>query len=212
MLSQFGENHEQEGIKKCVDMDALAMLAPNERSVRAKLQLFLRLWVARQKYEQLRPFGETSARRIRFHLEQLTGCWNHVVEFQRALGLEVLHFHPQEKFELIYVITAFAEREINHPSNTILDIQSRWSAYQFALGKLSYGLNPYDFCDASSRCYKLLLDLFLPPAEEAEIIPMPGPHVNHLSPNRPQLRLKEDPEAPQPDSGLSRYSPGGRLS
>jgi hypothetical protein len=191
-------------------MDALAMLAPSERSVRGKLQLFLRLWVARQKYEQLRPFGETTAQKVRFHLDQLLACWNHVLEFQRALGLEVMHFSPREKFELIYVITAFADREINHPSNTILDIRARWAAYQFALSKLSYGLNPYDFCDGCSRCYKLLLDLFLPPAEDAEVIPMPAPHVNHLNPHRdPELRMKEHDHS---DSGASRYSPGGRFS
>ena len=175
-------------------MDALTMLAPDERSVRGKLQLFLRLWVARQKYEQLRPFGDTAAQRTRFHLEQLTGCWNHVIEFQRALGLEVMQFNPKDKFELIYVITAFADREINHSSNTILDMPSRWKAYQFALDRLTYDLNPYDFCDACSRCYKLLLDLFLPPAEQAEIIPMPRPGVNHLNPNREELRMKDEPE------------------
>ncbi len=192
-------------------MDALTMIPPSERSVRGKLQLFLRLWVARQRYEQLRPFGDTAADRTRFHLEQLTACWNNVIELQRALGLEVQHFNPQDKFELIYVITAFADREINHPSNTILDIKPRWSAYQFALTRLTYELNPYDFCDACSRCYKLLLDMFLPAPDEAEIIPMPGPHVNHLNPNKPKLRMKDDPGA-QSDSGLSRYSPGGRFS
>jgi hypothetical protein len=189
------------------------MLAPDERSVRGKLQLFLRLWVARQRYEALRPFGETAAQRTRFHLEQLTACWNHVIESQRALGLEVLHFNPRDKFELIHVITAFADREINHSSNTILDIKGRWSAYQFAFDRLSYELNPYDFCDACSRCYKLLLDLFLPPADHAEIIPMPGPHVNHLNPKRPKLQMKDDPDAQSDsDSGLSRYSPGGKFS
>lgn len=170
------------------------MLAPDERSVRGKLQLFLRLWVARQRYEQLRPFGNTAAERTRFHLEQLTGCWNQVIEFQRALGMEVLHFNPKDKFELIYVITAFADREVNHPSNTILDIKARWKAYRFALDRLKHELNPYDFCDACSRCYKLLLDLFLPPAEQAEIIPMPAPGVNHLNPEQKSTQTKDEPE------------------
>ena len=195
-------------------MDALTLLAPSERSVRGKLQLFLRLWVARQRYEQLRPFGETAAQRTRFHLEQLTACWNHVIESQRALGMEVMHFNPREKFELIHVITAFADREVNHPSNTILNIKGRWSAYQFALDRLSHELNPYDFCDACSRCYKLLLDLFLPASEDAEVIPMPGPGVDHLNPNRPKLQMKDQPDEKdaQSDSGLSRYSPGGKFS
>src|SRR5688572_28155806 len=129
-------------------MDALIMLAPGERSVRGKLQLFLRLWVARQRYEQLRPFGDTSAQRIRFHLEQLTACWNYIVESQRTLGLEVMLFSPQDKFELVYVITAFADREVNHASNTILNLKPGWTAYQSALARLSHDLNPYDFCDA----------------------------------------------------------------
>jgi hypothetical protein len=192
-------------------MDALAMIPPRDRSVKAKLQLFLRLWVARQRYEQLRPFGNTSAERIRFHIEQLGGCWDHVVEFQRALGLEVLPFLPRDKFEYIYVISAFVDREVNHPSNTILDIHGRWNAYQYALGRLSHSLNPYDFCDACSRCRKLVAELINPPEPDAQIISMPGPHVNHLKPSDTQLRMKDEPEG-QSDSGLSRYSPGGRFS
>jgi hypothetical protein len=187
------------------------MLAPSERCVRAKLQLFLRLWMARQKYEQLRPFGDSSARRIRFHLQQLCACWDKVLESQRALGMEVIHFGPRDKFELIYVITAFVDRELRHPENTILDLHGRWNAYHQALNKLSYDLNPYDFADACSRCQKLIAEMILPPEPETEVIPMPGPHVNHLSPPQTKLKMLDETED-HSDSGLSRYVPGGRFS
>ena len=111
------------------------MLHPDERCVRGKLQLFLRLWVARQKYEGLRPFGDTSAQRIRFHLNQLRAVWDHIIDFQGALGLEVMHFTPNDKFELVYVISAFVERELLQPNNTIIDLPARWSAYRKALQK-----------------------------------------------------------------------------
>lgn len=104
------------------------MLAPSERCVRGKLQLFLRLWVARQKYEGLRPFGETSAQRIRFHLEQLQACWDHVAEFQRTLGMEVELFSPTDKFELIYVVSAFMDRELNQKENTVIGVHAKCSA------------------------------------------------------------------------------------
>src|SRR5687768_14755510 len=100
-------------------MEALSMLRPDDRTVRGKLQLYLRLWMARQKYEQLRPFGDTSADRIRFHLEQLRACWEQVINFQQALGMEVVRFSPTDKFEFIYVITSFVERDLSHRSNTI---------------------------------------------------------------------------------------------
>ncbi len=191
------------------------MLRPDERCVRGKLQLFLRLWVARQKYEGLRPFGDTSAQRIRFHLNQLRACWDHVVDFQRALGLEVMHFSPTDKFELIYVISAFVERELVQPTNTILNLQGRWNAYRQALQKLSYQLNPYDFSDACSRCHKIILEIVTPPAPEslADIIPLPKQDVAHLN-GMPAtyLKMKDAPREDQSDSGLSRYSPGGRFS
>lgn len=190
------------------------MLRPDDRTVRQKLQLFLRLWVARQKYEQLRPFGDTCADRTRFHLEQLRACWEHVIEAQRALGLEVMHFHPTEKFEMIYVVTAFVEREVLHSSNTILELPQRWHAYQQALRKLSYHLNPYDFSDACSRCHNIVRDIILPPPPDplAGIIPLPQQEVAHIHGLPPNyLKMKSVPED-QSDSGLSRYSPGGRFS
>ena len=191
-------------------MDALTMIAPNERCVRARLQLFLRLWMARQKYEQLRPFGDSSVRRVWFHLKQLHACWDHVIEFQRTLGLEVFHFTPRDKFEWIYIINGFVERELRHPENTILEMNARWNTYQAAVNRLSFDLNPYDFCDACSRARKIIADLVLPPDPDSQIIPMPPPGVNHLRPSDTKLRMKDDLD--QSDSGLSKYSPGGRFS
>ena len=182
------------------------MLAPSERCVRSKLQLFLRLWVARQKYESLRPYGDSPAKRIRFHLEQLQGCWDHVLEVQRALGMEVDHFTPTEKFELIYVITAFIDRELNQPSNTLIGVQARWSAYQLALRRLNCQMNRYDFADACVRCHQVITDLRTPEGPtEAEVIPMPKRKMF-----QPELKMCD--EANYSDSGSSRYSPGGRFS
>ena len=193
-------------------MEALSMLAPSERSVRGKLQLFLRLWVARQKYESLRPYGDTSARRVRFHLEQLQACWDQVVEFQRALGMEVEHFNPTDKFELIYVISAFVDRELNQRENTLIGVQARWSAYQQALRKLSFQMNGYDFTDACIRCQQIIIDLRTPERPtEAEVIPLPPQQLAQLNGiQRTELKMREEQD--QSDSGSSRYSPGGRLS
>jgi hypothetical protein len=153
-------------------MEALSMLAPSERCVRGKLQLFLRLWVARQKYESLKPFGTTPAKRIRFHLEQLYGCWNHVVEFQKTVALEVEHFTPSDKFELIYVISAFVNRELNDKENALIGVQAKWSAYQQALRRLRFEVNRYDFADACARCHQIIGDMAIAEGPgAAEIIP-----------------------------------------
>lgn len=158
------------------------MLAPSERCVRGKLQLFLRLWVARQKYEGLRPFGETSPKKIKFHLEQLQACWDHVVGFQTTLSMEVEHFTPADKFELIYVITGFVDRELNGKENTLIGMQAKWSAYQFALKRLSYGMNRYDFADACQRCQAIIQSMRTPEGSPvADIIPLPQKTIAQLN-------------------------------
>lgn len=197
-------------------MDALSMLAPGERSVRGKLQLFLRLWVARQKYEGLRPYGDKPSQRVRFHLEQLGACWDQVVEFQKALGMEVEHFAPRDKFELIYVITAFVDRELNEKSNTLIGVQAKWSAFQFALRKLHYQMNRYDFADACLRCQQIITDMQKPyEPEPAEIIPFRLQQLAKVQGyDHPELKMRDLPEAEEvhSDSGSSRYSPGGKFS
>src|SRR3954466_4201373 len=110
-------------------MEAMSILAPNERCVSAKLQLFLRLWVVRQKYEHISPDEGKNGERIRFHLSYLKVCWSKVVEFQKAIGLEILPFMPREEFELIYVISALIEHELQTPRNTIVDSMGRWRNY-----------------------------------------------------------------------------------
>lgn len=193
-------------------MEALSMLAPSDRCVRGKLQLFLRLWVARQKYEGLRPFGDTSAKKIRFHLEQLQACWDHVVEFQKTLGMEVEHFNPADKFELIYVISAFLDRELHHKSNTVIGVQARWSAYQFALRRLNFQMNRYDFADACVRCQQIITDMRSPSGPpEAEIIPFKQQHVAQLH-GMGHTELKMRDEQDYSESGASKYSPGGKFS
>jgi hypothetical protein len=193
-------------------MEALSMLAPRERGVRSKLQLFLRLWVARQKYEGLRPFGgESSARKIRFHLEQLQACWDHVVEVQKSLAMEVEHFSPMDKFELIYVISAFIDRELTHKDNTLIGLQAKWSAYQVALRRLNYEMNQYDFADRCQRCQAIIADLCKPEEPEAaEIIPFLPQRLARARAAAPELKMAEEQD--QSDSGSSKYSPGGRFS
>ena len=149
------------------------MLPPGERCVRGKLQLFLRLWVARQKYETLKPFGTSPTRRLRFHLEQLHACWSHVIEVQKALAMEIEHFTPRDKFELIYVISAFVDRELTDKHSALIGVQARWSAYQHALRRLSFDSNRYDFADACARCHQVTSDMTVPEGPTpAEIIPL----------------------------------------
>lgn len=188
------------------------MLAPSERCVRSKLQLFLRLWVARQKYEGLRPFGgETSAKRVRFHLEQLQACWDRVVEVQKSLSSEIEHFSPMDKFEFIYVISAYIDRELTHKDNTLIGLQAKWSAYQVALRRLNYEMNRFDFADRCQRCQAIVLDLNTPAEPEAaEIIPFIPHRLARARAAEPELKMAEDKD--YSDSGLSKYSPGGRFS
>ena len=188
------------------------MLAPSERCVRGKLQLFLRLWVARQKYEGLRPFGDSVAKRIRFHLENLHACWTQIVEFQKTLGMEIEHFSPAEKFELIYVISAFVDRELAQKENTIIGLQAKWSAYQFALNRLDYKLNRYDFAEACLRCDQIISDMCAPERPtEAEVIPFGRQQIARVrGQGHPELRMRDEQD--HSDSGLSKYSPGGKFS
>ncbi|MGZ8900669.1 MAG: hypothetical protein ACXW3Z_11285 [Limisphaerales bacterium] len=202
-------------------MEALSMLAPSEKSVRGKLQLFLRLWVARQKYESLRPYGDKPAQRVRFHLEQLQGCWDHVLEFQKALAMEVEHFAPTDKFELIYVITSFVDRELHEKSNALIGVQARWSAYQSALRRLNYQMNRYEFADGCLRCQQIITDMQKPhEPEPAPIIPFRLQQLAKVQGyDHPELKMRDLPpteksetEEAHSDSGLSRYSPGGKFS
>jgi hypothetical protein len=163
-------------------MEALQMLAPDDRNVRGKLQLFLRLWVARQKYETLKPFAETPQKRLKFHLEQLQACWDHVIEAQRSLGMEVELFHPTDKFELIYVISAFVEREMNSKQNAVIGLQAKWSVYESALNRLEYKMNVYDFADACVRCQQVIWDMRGPQNDSnTEIIRLDQKHIAQLN-------------------------------
>jgi hypothetical protein len=161
------------------------------------LQLFLRLWVARQKYEDLRPYGETSAERIRFHLSRLHACWGQVAAYQQALGLEIAHFAPADQFELIYVIGAFVDRELQSGQNTILDIQGSWMAYFDSLRMLSYQINPYEFAETCSRCLRIISALAGPAGAPAELIPLEQKYLANLH-GMPEthLKMKTVPEDP----------------
>ncbi|HEV8542695.1 MAG TPA: hypothetical protein VGR78_09925 [Verrucomicrobiae bacterium] len=154
-------------------MEAMSILAPSERCVSAKLQLFLRLWKARQKYEHLGPFGGSGPDRIRFHLSYLKICWAKVIEFQRAIGLEIIHFMPRDQFEMIYVVSAFIDRELNAPQNTVLDVGGKWQIYQTALRRLSYDLNPFDFGETCSHCAEQIRSLCEPRAMQIAPLALP---------------------------------------
>ena len=190
-------------------MEAISILAPKERCVRSKLQLFLRLWTVRQKYESLKPFGgDKPWKRIQFHLQQLKGCWDAVVEVQKAMGMEVDHFTPADKFELIYVISAFVDRELRSKENTLIGIQTKWSAYQVAIRRLNYELNRYDFSDACKRCHEIVTEMAVEPEPtEAEVIPFRTKRQMAHG-----LKMADEVDYSASDSGESRYSPGGRFS
>ena len=190
-------------------MEAISILAPKERCVRSKLQLFLRLWTVRQKYESLKPFGgDKPWKRIQFHLQQLKGCWDAVVEVQKAMGMEVDHFTPADKFELIYVISAFVDRELRSKENTLIGIQAKWSAYQVAIRRLNYEMNRYDFSDACARCHEIVTEMVVEPEPtEAEVIPFRTQRQMAHG-----LKMAEEVNYSNSDSGESRYSPGGRFS
>lgn len=167
------------------------MLHPNDRCVRAKLQLFLRLWVARQKYEHLTPHGKTATERFRFHLAHLESCWSKVVEFQRVLGLEAVHFAPRDQFEKIYVVSAYADREMQDPQNTVVDVHSTWAIYRDTLGRLSHSLNPFEFGEACSHCYRNILELNRPPAQPpGNVIPLDAAQLSQLEGRPAPERLK----------------------
>lgn len=135
------------------------MLHPDARCVRAKMALFVRLWLARHRYEQLRPFGSTSAENLRFHLRQIQFHWRRICEYQKALGLEVQPFAPQEHFETIYIASAYAQRELESPRNTILDSAGYWRQYVSRLNSLSHETNPFDFSDVCGYCHRLIQEI-----------------------------------------------------
>jgi hypothetical protein len=155
-------------------MEATAILAPNERSVRGKIQLFLRLWIARQKYEQLRPFGTSSGARLRFHLAHLEYSWSRVVNFQKVLGLDTSQFLPREQFETIYIVSAFASRELRANLCATDRWREKWFAYEKRLSALSHDLNPFDFGEACLHCSRAIQELANPetPPEADPPIPL----------------------------------------
>ena len=164
-------------------MDAISMLPLNERCVRSKLALFLRLWMARHRYEQGRPFGSGSAECIRYHLNRLRQCWDRVAGFQRALGLDVVSFEPREQFEIIAIASAYVQRELDSPQNTIIDIADAWREYTRLLDGLSHQMNRYDFSDACARCQQIIARLNDRAQNENNIIPLnpPGSLLQHAA-------------------------------
>lgn len=158
-------------------MEAMSILAPQERCVRAKLQLLLRLWLAKQKYGLAGRSGGTSAERVRFHLSQLEAAWCRVVEFQKVLGLEVAHFVPREQFETIYIVSRLIDDELDDENNTILDIRPKWNRYRSLLNRLDHHLNPFEFGEVSGHCAAVVRELAQPVVLEEPPVPMPPPKL-----------------------------------
>lgn len=128
------------------------MLPSGRRCVRSKVALFLRLWVVRHRYDQLGPFGEDAEERLLYHLEQLRESWERIASCQRALGLEVRPFAPEEQFEAIYVVSGYAQRALNDPQNERPDLLPAWRNYLAVVNALSHEMNPFDFSDRCQRC------------------------------------------------------------
>lgn len=138
------------------------MLPQGKRCVRSKMTLFLRLWVVRHRYEQLRPFGANPEESLEFHLEQLRECWTRVAACQKALGLEVQAFHPEDQFEAIYVVSGYVHRSLAEARSPHPELHTSWDAYLEIFGSLSHDANPYEFSDQSQRCFQrvcAMLDL-----------------------------------------------------
>jgi hypothetical protein len=168
-------------------MQALSILHPDDRSILRKLRLLLRLWIARQKYEQLQPFGTTSSARIRFHVAHLEYAWSRVINFQKVLGLETSHFVPRDQFEMIYTISRYVEKELSAAECALDRWKDGWIVYEQRLNRLSHALNPFEFAEASLRCYRAIQELGPHPAETTDPIPMkksppatPPPQTNEL--------------------------------
>jgi hypothetical protein len=161
---------EQDG-RTAIFMDAISMLRPDARCVRSKLALFLRLWMVRHRYEQMRPFGNSSAESLRFHLRQLQLNWERVLEFQKVLGLDVVAFAPREQFESIYVISAYVERELGSKRNTIIDVTDLWREYARSFSALSHEINPFEFGEACARCCLVIQHLNRQIEPDEKVVP-----------------------------------------
>lgn len=133
-------------------MDAISMLPPGKRCVRSKMALFLRLWVVRHRYEQLRPFGRTADECLEFHLEQLRESWERVLACQRALGLEVRPFSPEERFEAIYIVSGYVDRALKEVREERPELGALWRAYLGLLDTLSHDGNPFEFGERCQDC------------------------------------------------------------
>ena len=156
-------------------MDATLILHPDARCVRSKMSLFVRLWIARYRYEQQRPFGGTPAECLQFHLQQLGECWERVVHFQKAIGLEVIPFAPREQFETIYLVSGYVQREFESADNCIIEGMDIWQEYARLLGMLSHQLNPFDFGEKCTQCSALIRRLAKTGEPQEKIIPL-RPH------------------------------------
>jgi hypothetical protein len=174
-------------------MEAISILGPDERCVRTKLQLFLRLWAARQKYEQNRPFGATPLERLRFHLTHLGICWCKVVQFQRVIGLEVTHFVPRDQFEIIYVVSAFVRRELENSRRELEPFLERWGVYELHFGKLGYGVNPFEFAEICLRCSEAVQELERIRVSAAAELPEPVATGEAIAMRRPDRLVMAEP-------------------
>jgi hypothetical protein len=129
--------------------------------------------MTRQKYGLAGRAGDTSAERVRFHLRQLESAWSRVVEFQKVLGLEVVHFVPREQFETIYIVSRLIEDELEDEKNTILDIRAKWDRYRSLLNRLDHHLNPFEFGEVSGHCAAIVRELARPVVAQEPPVPMP---------------------------------------
>jgi hypothetical protein len=154
------------------------MLQPDARCVRSKMGLFLRLWVTRHRYEQLRPYGSNTQECLRFHLRQLQALWARVLSCQRALGLEISAFTPREHFEAVFIVSGYVQREVDSPRNAAFQLTARWRDYVKELESLSHDVNPFEFGEICTRCGRIVDELNgCLEKEEDKIIPM------HPTPN-----------------------------
>lgn len=115
-----------------------------------------KLWLQKQEYQRRAQTLKDDAQRIHFFLAELKSNWTRVVNFQKAIGLEVAYFAPFKEFLKIFAITWNLEKLVGSGNFTFIDMTENWALYLSAVVSLGYDLNPFDFNDRSARCLSLL--------------------------------------------------------
>lgn len=171
-------------------MKAVHLLPVQNRSIKERLFQFLRMARRRMRYNRNCPTSLPTHQRLRLHFTYLQLYWSKITEFQQAVGLEAAYFCPREQFELIFLVTRMAERDMKHtvlPFGRIID---KWKDYLAGFNSLSFDINPYEFAERCSRCESLLEEINNPSGADGSPIKMDTAHFFRLAGASPGPKLK----------------------